>query len=240
MSFRTAKKNRAAKRERAAGAGKNAALSKNARIDHCDALYIWHKDPVYRMALRAVGGDREWALALLESCMARATRYLDKFDADARSERSRSIITAIFQSEINEIYERAWRGIGLSDGYKNPRETKKDKFDVNQILIRNELSAGLAQYVERLTRKEKELVFFRYFVGLTEEELRARFQCEAEELRGRLFLIKQKLSKMIVEGQLDAQTLEDHLVEGQSLEDHYIEGQIHLEDHLTEGREETR
>ena len=112
-------------------------------------------------------------------------------------------------------------------------------------MIRNELTAGLARYVERLTHKERDLVFFRYFAGLTEEELCARFKFAPEELRGRLFLIKQNLSKMIVEGQLEGQTLEDHLMEGQTLEDqreeHWIEGQIQMSDgHLSEERGEAR
>jgi len=175
-------------------------VSRRELIGRCDSLYIWHKDPIYRMALAAVGGDRDWALEILEACMTRAYHYIEKFE-DVQSDRSKCLMAAIFQSTLNEVYRSARNSAGIPAGQKPPVVSRKDKLDVDQILVRNELSAGLAKDVEKLSQTEKELLFFRFFVGLTEQEVCDHFGIGAPELRDRVFQVKQKLSEMIVERQ---------------------------------------
>jgi RNA polymerase sigma factor (sigma-70 family) len=168
----------------------------NRLIDKCDALYVWHKDAIYRMALRAVGGDEAWALAVLEKCMMIAYNNIDKFD-DEKSEHSKSVMTAILQTQINEIYRALLQKAGLFEADQNVKLTEKDKFDANQILIRNDLTADLAKYVDKLTNTEKELVFMRYFMGFTEEELSGQYGIKPEEVGKRVFLVKQKIAQMM-------------------------------------------
>ena len=172
---------------------------KNKSIEKCDALYVWHKDVIYRMALSAVGGDREWALALLEKCMITACENIDKF-FDEKPERSGAIMAAILQSLINEIYLEVWQKMGLVDKDKKGVVSKKDRFDVDQILIRNELTAHLAKYVGKLTNAEKELIFLRFFIGFTDEEISGRYKIGLDETEKRIFLAKQKIAKMMMEG----------------------------------------
>lgn len=174
-------------------------MNKNELISRCDALYIWHKEPIYRMALKAVGGDQEWALEILDTCMMTAYQYIDKFD-DIKSERSKSIMAAIFLSILDDIYRTAKEQMGIAEEFRSPMITKKEKLDIDQVLIRNDLSAELIKYVEKLTHKERELVFFRFFVGLNEEEVSEHFHIGLEEMKDRLFLVKQKISNMMIEG----------------------------------------
>jgi len=172
---------------------------KNKSIEKCDALYAWHKDVIYRMALGAVGGNKEWALNLLEECMMTACENIDKFDNE-KSDKSSSIMTAILQSRINEIYSETWEKMGLRNKNDKIPVSQKDRFDVNQILRRNELTAGLAKYVEKLTNFEKELIFTRFFMGFSEEEVARHFGNDLEETEKNIFLVKQKIAKMMMEG----------------------------------------
>jgi RNA polymerase sigma factor (sigma-70 family) len=172
---------------------------KNKLIEKCDALYAWHKDTIYRMALGAVGGDKEWALSLVEQCMVIACKNADKFD-DEKSDRSKSVLTGILQGLINEIYLEAWQKMGPREEDKKISVNKKDRFDVDQVLIRNELTADLAKYVGKLTNTDKELIFLRFFMGFTDEEISKRFAIDLEETEKRVFLAKQKIAKMMMEG----------------------------------------
>ena len=171
---------------------------KNSLIDKCDALYLWHKDVIYRMALSAVGGDKAWALDILENCMLTAYDNIDKFD-DEKSENSKSMMTAILQSNINAIYLELLEKMGLYEDAGKAPAGKKDKFDVSQILIRNNLTADLAKYVEKLTNVERELVFMRYFMGIPPDEISKRRGGSREETEKRIFLVKQKIAKMMTE-----------------------------------------
>ena len=112
---------------------------------------------------------------------------------------SKAKITAVLFSKINKIYLEGWREMGFLDEQKETDVTQKDKLDVDQILIRNEFSTGLAKYVERLTNAEKELIFMRYYMGYSEKELSTRYGSGAEDIEKKIFLIKQKIAKMIVE-----------------------------------------
>jgi len=171
---------------------------KNKSIEKCDALYVWHKDVIYKMALDAVGGDKEWALNLLEQCMVIACENIDIFD-DERSDKSGSVLTAILQGLISEIYLEAWQKMGANDKSGKMFVNKKDKFDVNQILIRNELTADLAKYVEKLTNSDKQLIFKRFFMGFSEEEMARRYGNDLQETENKTFLVKQKIAKMMKE-----------------------------------------
>lgn len=166
-------------------------------IDKCDALYVWHKDAMFSMAFNASGGDKEWALKLLEDCMKDVCANVEKFGAE-NSDESKSKVTAILKSRIERVYLEVWRKIGCVDKLENVNVTQKDRFDVDQILIRNEFSAGLAKYVGRLTSAEKMLVFMRYFMGFTAEELSKQYESSPEEIEKRIFLIKQKIAKMMM------------------------------------------
>lgn len=167
-------------------------------IDKCDALYVWHKEAIFRMALDAVGGDKDWALRLLEECMFTAYRYLDKFGVHG-SDDSKSKMAAILQLLIDRAYSDVWKKLGVYGEYRKINVSNKDRFDVDQILIRNELTADLAKYVERMTNADKELVYLRYFMGFTEEELSKHYGDSMEEIENRIFLAKQKIAKMMTE-----------------------------------------
>jgi len=170
---------------------------KNKLIDKCDALYVWHKDAIYRMAFDAVGNDKEWALNLLGECMMEACANVEKFDVE-NSDESKSKITAILHSRINKIYHEAWQKMDADNGTKNVNVTQKEKFDVDQILTRNESKSELAKYVESLSNEDRELIFMRYFMGFTPEDLSKQCQSSPEEIEKRIFLVKQKISKMIM------------------------------------------
>ena len=170
-------------------------------IDKCDALYVWHKDAIFRMALDAVCGDKAWALRLLEECMVTAYNNIERF-GDENSDESKSKMVAILQSLINRIYLEIWQKMELSDfyeEYKKNSATKKERFDVDQILIRNELTAELAKYVEKLTNDDKELIFMRFFMGMTVEELSKHFGNSPDETEKRVFLVKRKIARMMTE-----------------------------------------
>jgi len=170
---------------------------KNQLIDKCDALYVWHKDAVFRMAYTALGGHKEWALKLLEQCMEEVCAHIEKFGAE-NSDESKAKITAILKSRVDKIYMEAWRKLGCDDKDDHAGITQKDRFDTDQILIRNEFKAGLAKYVSRLTNTERTLVFMRYYMGCTAEELSKRFESSPEEIEKRVFLVKRKIAKMIM------------------------------------------
>ena len=172
---------------------------KNKLIEKCDALYVWHKDVIYRMALEAVGGNKQWALDLLEQCMVTACENIDKIE-DERSDKTSSILTGILQSLINNIFLEAWQKMEPPDKNKKASITKKDRLDVDQILIRNELTVGLAKYVEKLTNYDKELIFTRFFMGFSEEEVAKRYGKDLEEMEDMIFLVKQKIATMMREG----------------------------------------
>ena len=174
-------------------------------IDKCDALYVWHKDAIFSLALDAVGGNKEWALELLEGCMMTAYKNIDKF-GDEKSAETKSTMVAMLQSRINEIYGDVWRKLEIEsrNGEKKVEKlktyySKKDRADVDQILIRNELTVGLAKYVEKLTNDDKELIFLRFFVGFTGEELSKHFGITPDEAEDRIFILKQKIAKMMME-----------------------------------------
>ena len=175
-----------------------AGQGKGKLIEKCDALYVWHKDAIFRMASGAVGGDNAWALKLLEECMVEASANIEKFGAEGSNE-SKSKITALLQGRINKIYLEVWRKTGLNVEYKGLGATQKDKYDVDQVLIRNGFSAELAKYVGRLSNADKELIFVRYFMGFTNEELSKRYEVNTAEIEKRIFLVKQKIAKMIME-----------------------------------------
>jgi len=167
-------------------------------IEKCDAIYVWHKDAIYRMALDAIGGDKEWALKLLEECVMEACGSVEKYGEEGSNE-SKSKITAMLQSRINNIYLEVWQEMGLNGGHVSVGITQKEKYDVDQILIRNGFTAELAKYVEKLTNADKELIFMRYFMGFTPAELSKKYESSPGEIEKRIFLVKQKIARMIME-----------------------------------------
>jgi len=170
-------------------------------IDKCDALYVWHKDAIFRLALDAVGGDKAWALALLEECMMEAYRDIQRF-GDERSAETKSILVAVLNGIVGGIYSDVWEKLNVGEPKGAGRKSvisKKEKADVDQILIRNELNAELAKYVEKLTNAEKEFIFLRFFMGYTEDEISKRFEMAPDETERRIFVLKQKIAKMMIE-----------------------------------------
>ena len=173
-------------------------MQKSDLIDKCDALYVWHKDTIYAMALKAVGGDEDWALEILTECMLAAYRNIDKFHSE-KSEDTKSAMMAAYIGVMNKIYGGVQRKMGLLSDYQKVSVTAKDEFDVDQVLIRNEVAAGLMKYVGSLKNDEKEFIFLRFFMGLSEEEAAAHFGITPEESRKKAFFIKQKIAKMMME-----------------------------------------
>jgi len=167
-------------------------------IDKCDALYVWHKDVIYNMALAAVGGDRDMALGIVEECMITAYNHIDKF-RDEKSEESKSKIIAIYNGVLNRIFSEVQQKMGLREDYKGVSASEKDRLDTDQVLIRNEVTAGLVKYVDKLRNDEKEWIFLRFYMGLTNEELSNHFGVTLEETEKKIFFIKHKIARMMLE-----------------------------------------
>jgi len=173
-------------------------LGKDKLIDKCDALYILHKDAIYRMAFSAVGGNKEWALKLLEECMIAVCENIEKF-GDEKSLDSKAKMVAILLSLINKIYAEVWQKMGVFEEAKVTNVSQKERFDVDQILIRNELTTVPTKYVEKLTNAEKELVFMRFFMGLSLEELSKQYKATPDEIEKKIFMVKKRIVNMIKE-----------------------------------------
>ena len=167
-------------------------------IDKCDALYIWHKDAIYRIAFSAVGGNKEWALKLLEECMITACRNIERF-GDEKSADSKAKMVAILYSLINKIYADVWQKIGLYDESLPTGFTEKERFDVDQIIIRNQHTVRLAKYAGQLTNTDKELIFMRYYMDIDPEELAKQYSCHPEDIRKRIFAVKRRIANMMRE-----------------------------------------
>jgi len=173
-------------------------MEKSSLIDKCDAVYVWHKDVIYSMAHRAVGGDELWALGIVEECMTTVCKNIDKFH-DEKTEGAKAMMIAVYYGVMDKIYSGVQRKMGLRADQNKVSVTSKDEHDVNQVLIRNEGTAGLMKYVENLKNDEKEFIFLRFFMGLTDEEAALHFGITPDEAAKRLFLIKQKIAKMMME-----------------------------------------
>jgi len=87
--------------------------------------------------------------------------------------------------------------MGLGGDGKKVNVAPKDRFVVDQVLIRHEFSAELAKYVDRLTNADKELIFMRFFLGYSPEEMAKRYERTPEEIEDSIFLVKQKIAKLI-------------------------------------------
>lgn len=167
--------------------------------DRCDALYIFHKDNLYRMALTALNGDREMAMDVVEKTFINAFRHIDKL-GDEQSEKTKAFMVSQLRGVLNVIYQKARERVGIPGDFNKIYITKQDQFDVDQVLIRNnEMLSKLAGYVDGLSSKEKEVLFYRYFLDLTPKEVASVFSLSEEDAQSCIFQVKQKIATMILE-----------------------------------------
>jgi len=76
---------------------------------------------------------------------------------------------------------------------------EREDFDVDQVLSRNEMVADLAKYTDKLLLKEKELLFFLFFMGFSKRDMARRFEISTDNIRVRIHKVKRKLAKLILE-----------------------------------------
>lgn len=162
-------------------------------------IYELHKEQIYYIAMEKLNGDKELAFCVVEETFSRAfdgMEYVEK----TNSFKAQAFLIANLRSVLDEVYQEARAKMGIV----NPPEAEeafvgKDEFDVDQVLARNEMVADLAKYTGKLTLKEKELLFFLFFIGFSKKDLARRFQIAADNIHVRIFKIKRKLAKMILE-----------------------------------------
>ena len=165
--------------------------------DKCDALYAWHKEPVYRIALKALNDDRAAALDVTERAFLVAFRHIGDIE-EVQSDKAKAFMVATVKGVLNVLYQKARERAGIPSEFNKIYITEQDRFDVDQVLIRNELVADLARYVDKLTYRERELIFYHYFVGWTLAQVGKQVQLSEGDVESCMFQIKQKLAKMIV------------------------------------------
>lgn len=176
---------------------------KRPRSENCDAmcerydeLYIIHKDPLYRIALEAIN-DTELALDVVNRTFIYAFRQIDDLE-DAKSDKTKAFMVATLKSALNLILQQARDKAGIPGEFEKIHITETDKFNVDQVLIRNEMLTNLARYVERLTYRERELLFYHFFMGWAASKLKEYYKLPEEDIENRIFQIKQKIAKMML------------------------------------------
>lgn len=164
-----------------------------------EQIYERHKEIIYKIAMEKLNGDEELAFCVVEETFSRAfdgMEYIEK----TNSFKAQAFLIANLRSVLEEVYKEARVKMGIID----PPEVEdgffgKEEFDVDQVLARNEMVADLAKYTDRLLLREKELLFFLFFVGFSKRDAARRFEIPVENISVRINKIKRKLAKMILE-----------------------------------------
>lgn len=164
-----------------------------------DSLYVLHKDTMYRIALKALDGNKERALDIVKRAFVLIGQHMEQI-RDENSKRTKALMIAAVKSVLNDVYHETRVRIGIPEGHENPRATMQDILRINQVLVRNDLVADLARYVEKLSYEERELVFYLYFAFWSEEELAKHMGISLNELKARIFRAKRKLAKLMTNG----------------------------------------
>lgn len=164
-----------------------------------DSLYVLHKDSMYRIALKALDGNQQKALDIVKRAFLFIGNHMDQI-RDENSKRTKALMIAAVKSVLNDVYHETRVRIGIPEGHENPRATMQDILRINQVLVRNDLVADLARYVEKLSFEERELVFYLYFAFWSQEELAKHMGISLNELKARLFRAKKKLAKLMTNG----------------------------------------
>lgn len=164
-----------------------------------DSLYVLHKDTMYRIALKALDGNKEKALDIVKRAFVLIGKHMDQI-RDENSKRTKALMIAAVKSVLNDVYHETRVRIGIPEGHENPRATMQDILRINQVLVRNDLVADLARYVEKLSYEERELVFYLYFAFWTEEELAKHMGISLNELKARVYRAKRKLARLMTSG----------------------------------------
>ncbi len=162
-------------------------------------FYERHKETIYKIALEKLGGDEDLAVSVVEETFTRAFSgigYIEKIN----SFKAQAFLIANLREALEKVYKEARVKMGIPE----PPEEKddffgKDDFDVDQVLARNEMVADLAKYTDKLIMPEKELLFFLFFMGLSKKDTARRFGIAVDNIQVRIFKIKRKLAKLILE-----------------------------------------
>lgn len=163
----------------------------------CDAIYACNKETIYRIALDALAGDGELALEVTEKAFYAAFRNIDVLD-DPASDKTKAFLTAAVKAELNILYEEARKRVGIPSEFNKIYITKQERFNVEQVLIRNEMITKLAIYVDNLSYREREVIFYHYFMEWSVEELGKYMRISEDEMESVIFQIKKKIAEMML------------------------------------------
>lgn len=167
--------------------------------DRFEQFYERHKEVIYNIAMKKLD-DTELAFRVVEETFKRAFLHREQIH-NPGSFKSQSYVIANMRSVLEEVYKEAREKMGILEPEEDQEEPMRgrDDFDVDQVLARNDMVADLAKYMDKLTFKEKELVFLLYFMGCSKKEVAKRYGITVESLKVRAFRIKRKLAKLILE-----------------------------------------
>ncbi|MEA4987067.1 MAG: hypothetical protein VB095_03335 [Anaerovorax sp.] len=164
-----------------------------------EQLYERHKEVIYKIAIEKLNGDEELAICVVEETFSRAfngMKYIEK----PNSFKAQAFLIANLRSVLEEVYQEARAKMGIPDSPEiDDGFFGKEDFDVDQVLARNEMVADLAKYTDKLLLKEKELLFFLFFVGFSKKDAAHRFEISMDNIQVRIYKIKRKLAKLILE-----------------------------------------
>lgn len=163
----------------------------------CDAIYSCNKETIYKIALDALSGDAELALEVTEKAFYSAFRRIDELD-EPDSDKTKAFMTAALKAELNILYEAARKRVGIPSDFNKIYITKQERFNVEQVLIRNEMITKLAIYVENLSYREREILFYHYFMGWSVAELGRYMRISEDDMESCIFQIKKKIAEMML------------------------------------------
>ena len=163
----------------------------------CDAVYACNKEVIYKIALDSLSGDGELALEVTEKAFSSVFRRIDELD-DATSDKTKAFLTAALRAELNILYEEARKRVGIPSEFNKIYITKQERFNVEQVLIRNEMITKLAIYVENLSYREREILFYHYFMGWSTKMLGRYMRISEEDMESCIFQIKKKIAEMML------------------------------------------
>ncbi|WP_324824523.1 sigma-70 family RNA polymerase sigma factor [Sinanaerobacter sp. ZZT-01] len=162
-------------------------------------FYERHKETIYKIALEKLNGDEDLAIHVVEETFTRAfdgIRYIEK----TNSFKAQAFLIANLRNVLEDVYRDARAKMGIVDPpEKEDSFLEREDFDVDQVLSRNEMVADLAKYTDKLLLKEKELLFFLFFMGFSKKDMARRFEISTDNIRVRIHKVKRKLAKLILE-----------------------------------------
>lgn len=168
-----------------------------------EKFYERHKQLVYNIAMEKLN-DKELAFRVVEETFLRAFLHREQIH-NPGSFKAQAYVIANMRSVLEEVYKEAREKMGIPEPEENDEDPfwGNEGFDVDQVLARNDMVADLARYTDKLTCKEKELVFLLFFMECSKKDIARRFDIPAENVRLRVFKVKRKLAKLMLEKEGD-------------------------------------